>query len=89
MLNLCSLALVGVSFLVKRLFTARALGEGSPRPRGTGLIIALVFCDAAALFGLITWALTASPLSFYPLVFGFLGMLLHYPRAAREGGIHG
>ncbi len=63
-----SAALTGVSFLMKRRLA-------SP----VGFMVALAMCDAAAILGLISWFLTGSPLSYYPLVFGFAGVLLHYP----------
>ena len=67
-LAVCSLALVGVSFLIKRRMAERA-----------GFIMAVALCDAGAVLGLVTWFITGSPLSFYPLMFGFGGIVLHFP----------
>ena len=82
-LTVGSLALVGASFLVKRRFSARARETGAPGPRRAGQLVALACCDTAALFGLISWFVTGSPLSYYPVVIGLGGLLMHYPAAAR------
>jgi hypothetical protein len=67
-LAVCSVALVGLSFLAKRRMAERP-----------GFILALAMCDAGALLGLVSWFVTASPLSFYPLILGFGGIGLHFP----------
>jgi len=71
----CALA----SFAVKKWFESRAAGENKPALRRTGFLIALVLCEAAALYGVVAWFTTASPNYYVCLVIGAVGMLLHYP----------
>lgn len=61
--------LVVVSFLVKGRFAVRNAGH----------LLALALCEAAALMGVVSWFLTASPRSYYPLAIGFAGTLMHWP----------
>jgi len=67
-LALTSATLVGLSFLLKRRMAVR-----------NGFIVALALCDAGAVLGLVSWFVTGSPLSYYALILGFGGVLLHYP----------
>jgi hypothetical protein len=67
-LAVCSVALVGLSFVAKRRMAERA-----------GFILAVAMCDAGAVLGLVSWFITGSPISFYPLVLGFGGIGLHFP----------
>ena len=46
-------------------------------------LVAVVLCDAAAVLGLVSWCLTGRPRSYYCLVAGILGMVVHYPRSTR------
>jgi len=50
-------------------------------PKG-GFIVGLALCEAAALYGLVLWFATGSARSYYCLLAGAAGMLLHFPRAA-------
>ena len=67
-LAVSSLMLVGASFLLKR----RLAEPGN-------FIVAVALCDAGAVLGLVSWFVTGSPLSIYPLLFGFGGTVLHFP----------
>jgi hypothetical protein len=67
-LAVCSVALVGLSFVVKRRMAERS-----------GFITALAMCDAGAVLGVVSWFITASPLSLYPLLIAFGGIGLHFP----------
>ncbi len=83
-LNAVAVVLVGLSFLAKRRMSFRAAKSTSQQAQPFALIIPLAMCDAAALLGLIAWFLTASPLSYYPLLFGFGGVGLHFPMPPAE-----
>ena len=67
-LAVSSLVLVGTAFLMKRRMAPQS-----------GFILALALCNGAAVLGLVSWFITGSPLSGYPLIFGFAGILLHFP----------
>ncbi len=73
-----ALVLVIASFAIK----ARLFARGLPRP---GQVIALTLCDAAAILGLVLWFVTGARESYYPLVIGCAGLLLHYPRCIGAG----
>ncbi len=45
-----------------------------------GRIIALVLCEAAALFGIVVRIVAGSPRYWVFLLLGLVGVLLHYPR---------
>ena len=79
-LLIVSLGLVAVSFLVKSHFLARARELGKPQFQRAGQILALVFCEAAALFGIVAWFLTGSPRYYWFMLIGAAGMILHYPQ---------
>jgi len=83
-LNVGALVLVAISFLAKRAMSARAAAGGSAQTRQIAQLLPLSLCTAGALCGLIAWFTTASPLSFYPLIFGFAGVLLHFPQASEQ-----
>jgi F0F1-type ATP synthase membrane subunit c/vacuolar-type H+-ATPase subunit K len=67
------------SFAIRKYFEARARDARLPALRRTGLIIGLVLCEAAALFGVVVWFTTASPQYYIFLLIGIVAMLLHYP----------
>lgn len=64
-----ALSLVGLSFPMK-----------SRLRKQSGLIVALILCEAAALFGLVIRFATGSPYYYVFLALGFAGVLLHFPR---------
>jgi hypothetical protein len=47
-------------------------------------LIAVVFCDAAAVLGLVGWFVTGAPRSYYCLVAGIVGMLVHFPGSPKS-----
>ena len=72
-----SVVTAGLSIPIRKL-AARS------NPKG-GFIVGLALCEAAALYGMALWSTTGSPRSYYCLVAGGRGMLLHFPRAAQSG----
>ena len=67
-----SVAMAGLSIPIRMLVARR-------QPR-KAFILALVLCEAAALYGVVVWTTTGSPRSDYCLLAGAAGMLLHFPR---------
>ena len=78
-LLILAIALVGVSFFLKSHFLTRANQTGLESFRRMALIIALTSCEAAALFGVVTWFTTGSPKAYWFLGLGLVGQLLHFP----------
>jgi hypothetical protein len=74
-----ALVLVAASFFVKSRFFAQARESSKPGLRQVGQLLALAFCEAAALLGLVAWFITAWPRSYLLVVAGFVGTLLHHP----------
>jgi len=72
--------LVIISFTIKQKFFAQAEEKQEAALVQTGLIIALSFCDAGALFGLLDFFTTGNRYYFVTFVVALLGMLLHFPR---------
>jgi F0F1-type ATP synthase membrane subunit c/vacuolar-type H+-ATPase subunit K len=68
------------SFAIRNRFETRAREQNMPALRRAGLLIGLVLCEAAALFGVVVWFTCASPLYYWFLLMGLAGILLHYPR---------
>ena len=72
-------ALVVASLLIKSRFFTQARESGKTGLRRVGQLLALAFCEAAALMGVVAWFFTGSPRSYYLVIVGFVGVLLHYP----------
>jgi drug/metabolite transporter (DMT)-like permease len=72
--------LVIVSFAVKQKFLAQAEQNQAPSLVQTGLIIALAFCEGAALLGLLDFFATGNRYYFVTFIVALVGMLLHFPR---------
>jgi hypothetical protein len=81
-LLVASVALVAASFGLKSHFLRRGRDLGNPAFRRMALIIAIVFCEAGALCGVVTWFLTGSARSYWMIGIGAAGIAMHYP--ARE-----
>ena len=75
-----SLALLGISFFVRRLFDRRAAAQSNPRLAVAGLILALALTAAVSLFGVVTYFTAAWPFYWCYILLAFLVMLLHFPR---------
>ena len=72
--------LVIVSFAVKQKFVAQAEAKQAPALLQTGLIIALAFCESAALLGLVDFFITGNRYYFVTFIVAVVGMILHFPR---------
>jgi hypothetical protein len=71
---------VAISFALKRQFLAQAADKQRPELVQTGLVIALVLCETAAIFGLLSYFITRERYSYFLFIIAALGMLLHRPR---------
>jgi len=72
--------LVIISFALKQKFVAQAETKQEPALLQTGLIIALAFCESAALLGLFDFFTTGNHYFFVNFIVALVGMLLHFPR---------
>lgn len=85
------LSTVVASFLVKQAYAKKAVREQSQAVLQTGLILALVLCEAAGIFGFVGLFADGNPLAYLLFVVAAAGMVLHFPRredveAASGGG---
>ncbi len=81
---IASLALVAISLAIRSRFNERARESRHPEGlRRVGFLVGLAVCESAALVGVVSWFVTGSPRSYWMVLFGFLGLLAHYPK--REG----
>jgi F0F1-type ATP synthase membrane subunit c/vacuolar-type H+-ATPase subunit K len=71
---------VAVSFVLKRHFHAHAAEQGDPARFQTGFILALAFCEMAALLGMVGLLVTLNRNAYALFALGALGQLLHFPR---------
>jgi F0F1-type ATP synthase membrane subunit c/vacuolar-type H+-ATPase subunit K len=70
---------VAASFVLKRHFYGHAAEQSSPAKFQTGFIVAEVFCEVAALLGLVGLFVTHNRYAYALFVLGALGQLLHFP----------
>lgn len=84
------LSTVAASFLIKQAYAKKAVREQSPPVLQTGLILALVLCEMAGLFGFIGLFIDGNPLAYLLFVVSAAGIVLHFPRredvVAASGG---
>lgn len=73
-------AAVGLSFVMKQQFMRKAVSEQRLEHVQTGVIVALVLCEVAALFGLLALFLSGNRNAYFLFVIGAVGQFLHYPR---------
>lgn len=83
-----ALASVAASFVLKRVFYARAAERGEPAQFQTGFIIALALCESAALFGMVGLFVTLNRYAYALLALGALGQLLHFPRRDQLAAVY-
>ena len=76
---ICVLA-VGISFVVKKKFFARAIDEQQTHLVNTGFIVAAALCEVGALMGVVDSLVALDRYYFLLIGLAFLGMLLHFPR---------
>ncbi len=69
-----------LSFAFKRRLYERAVEAQDPAQVRSGLIIALAFCEAPSLFGLVLAFAFDYPYFFLWFTLGIVGMLLHFPK---------
>jgi hypothetical protein len=79
-LLIVAFALVVASFVVKRRLPARTDNVDVAARRRHADIVALVLCEAAALYALPVWFITGWSRSYVFLVVGLAGILLHHPK---------
>jgi F0F1-type ATP synthase membrane subunit c/vacuolar-type H+-ATPase subunit K len=82
-LVLLGVAAVLASIVVKRAFARRAEAERRPEHLQTGMIVALVLCEMAALFGLAGLFAAGDRYAYVLFGVGAVGMLLHFPSRDR------
>jgi hypothetical protein len=84
------LTTVVASFLVRQAFANRAVREQNTAVLQTGLILSIVLCEMAALFGLVGLFADGNPSAYLLFVVAAAGIVLHFPRredvAAASGG---
>lgn len=74
------LASVALSFVLKPRHFRRAVDQQRPEHVQTGLILALVLCEAAALLGVAALFVTGSRYGYLLFALAALGQMLHFPR---------
>jgi len=80
-----AVGLVGASFAIKRRIAAGvATPDNAARIQQLRLIVALVLCEAAALFGVVVWFVTGWQYYYVFLLLGAAGQVLHYPGGQDE-----
>ena len=79
-LGALALSSVAASFVLKSGFYKRAAERQEPAQLQTGLILALVLCETAALMGFAGLFLTRCDYAYALLALGALGEALHFPR---------
>jgi hypothetical protein len=77
-----SALLVAASVVVKYYGKRRAAITGGEVSWRVSFMLALMFCEMAALFGVAVWGATGSSKAYWFLVLGLAGMLYHIPRRA-------
>jgi len=75
-----SIALVVTSFVVKPRLQGRTDQPNAAARTRAADIIALALCEAAALFGVVVWFMTAWSRTYIFFGVGLAGILLHYPK---------
>jgi F0F1-type ATP synthase membrane subunit c/vacuolar-type H+-ATPase subunit K len=70
---------VAVSFGLRQNFYGKAERDGQPGLVQTGLILALAFCEVAALLGLVALFVLKNPLAYSLFALAVLGDVLHFP----------
>ena len=79
-LMLAAIGVVALSFWVKSRLSRGPEREQAPPRTEIAYLIPLVMCEAAALFGVVVWFVTASIQAYYFVLLGLVGLLFHYPK---------
>lgn len=75
-----ALSSVVASFVLKASFYRRAAERRQPEQLQTGFIVAMAFCEAAVLLGLVGVFATWNDYAYLLFALGALGEALHFPR---------
>jgi hypothetical protein len=70
--------LVGVSLMLA-VVSIPLRKNVADRNRALGYLFGAIFCDTAALMGVVSWFVTGSSRAYFCLIIGLLAMLIHYP----------
>ncbi|HEX5708001.1 MAG TPA: hypothetical protein VFX96_11935 [Pyrinomonadaceae bacterium] len=74
------LASVALSFVLKPRYFRQAVDEQKPEHVQTGLIVALVLCEVAALLGVVAMFVIGHRYGYLLFALAAVGQMLHYPR---------
>ena len=75
-----SVFMVGVYFVVKKKFFARAVEEQQAGLVTTGFIMAMALCEVAALLGLVDFMVARDRYFYLLMAISFVGLALHFPK---------
>ena len=75
-----ALSSVAASFVLKASLYKRAAERQQPEQLQSGFIVAMVFCEAAVLLGLVGLFITWNDYAYGLFALGALGEALHFPR---------
>jgi hypothetical protein len=75
-----ALMTVAMSFVLKAKFYNQAVNEQKPALVQSGLVVACALCEASALFGVVLAFAFDYQYFFFWIIFGILGVLLHFPK---------
>lgn len=74
------MSFVGLSFVVKSVFAARAITQHRPDLVTTAYVLAFMLCEACAILGVVAHFITGARESLYFFAPSALGFLLNFPR---------
>lgn len=75
-----SMVAVGLSFVVKKKFFARAVEQQQTGLVTTGFIVAMALCEVAALLGLVDFMVAGDRYFYLLMAVSFIGLALHFPK---------
>ena len=81
-LGLVALAAFGLSFPLKAKLLAQSAVQSRPDLATTAYVLAFLFCESCALFGVFAHFITGAREALYFFIPAALGFLLHFPRRA-------
>lgn len=75
-----SVFLVGLSFVIKKKFFARAAQEQQVSFVTTGFILAMALCEVGGLLGLVDFMVAHDRYFYLLMAISFIGIALHFPK---------
>ena len=75
-----SVLLVGLSFVIKKKFFARAAAEQQVSFVTTGFILAMALCEVGGLLGLVDFMVAHDRYFYLLMAISFIGIALHFPK---------